>query len=80
MGFVDGRVFWNPEMPGSIPAERASVYDAMNATIARLHSLDPAKIGLSISAAARTTWRGRSSRWSKQYRASESRRSTRWSG
>ena len=23
MGFVEGRVFWNPEMPGSHPAERA---------------------------------------------------------
>ena len=43
MGFVAGRVFWNPEMPGSNPAERAAVYDAMNATIARLHSLDPAQ-------------------------------------
>ena len=25
MGFVEGRVFWNPEMPGSNPAERAAV-------------------------------------------------------
>ena len=23
MGFVDGRVFWEPQMPGSNPAERA---------------------------------------------------------
>ena len=30
MGFVDGRVFWEPQMPGSNPAERAAVYDAMN--------------------------------------------------
>jgi aminoglycoside phosphotransferase (APT) family kinase protein len=47
MGFVEGRVFWNPEMPGSHPAERAAVYDAMNATLARLHSFEPAVIGLS---------------------------------
>ena len=46
MGFVDGRVFWEPQMPGSNPAERAAVYDAMNATIARLHAFDPAQIGL----------------------------------
>ena len=28
MGFVAGRVFWEPHMPGSHPAERAAVYDA----------------------------------------------------
>ena len=47
MSFVEGRVFWNPEMPGSNPAERTAVYDAMNETLARLHSFDPGKIGLS---------------------------------
>jgi len=46
MAFVDGRVFWEPQMPGSNPAERTAVYDSMNETIARLHALDPAKIGL----------------------------------
>src|SRR3974390_1918210 len=30
MSFVDGRVFWEPHMPGSNPAERAAVYDSMN--------------------------------------------------
>src|ERR1700753_1328725 len=34
MAHVDGRVFWEPQMPVSNPAERAQVYDAMNATIA----------------------------------------------
>src|SRR5215472_4494611 len=46
MGFVDGRVFWEPQMPASNPAERAQVYDSMNATIAQLHRLNPARIGL----------------------------------
>ena len=46
MGFVDGRVFWEPQMPGSNAAERAAVYEAMNATIARLHTFDPAQIGM----------------------------------
>src|ERR1700761_7931422 len=46
MGYVEGRVFWDPDMPTSAPAERAKVYDAMNATIAQLHSYDPAAIGL----------------------------------
>src|ERR1700758_3571226 len=47
MAHVEGRVFWEPQMPASHPAERAAVYDAMNATIARLHTFDPVAIGLS---------------------------------
>ncbi len=46
MSHVDGRVIWDAQMPSSNPTERAQVYDAMNATIARLHSYDPAAIGL----------------------------------
>src|SRR5476649_420574 len=46
MSFADGRVFWEPQMPGSNPKERAAVYDAMNATIARLHAFDPVATGL----------------------------------
>ena len=71
MGFADGRVFWEPQMPGSNPAERAAVYDAMNDTIARLHSFDPAKIGLSDFGRGENYVTRQVERWSKQYRASE---------
>ena len=71
MSFVDGRVFWEPQMPGSNPAERAAVYDAMNATIARLHSFEPAKIGLSDFGKGENYVSRQVERWSKQYRASE---------
>jgi aminoglycoside phosphotransferase (APT) family kinase protein len=71
MDFVEGRVFWNPEMPGSNPAERAAVYDAMNATIAQLHSLDPGKIGLADFGRGENYVARQVDRWSKQYRASE---------
>src|SRR6187402_1945340 len=47
MGFVQGRVFWNPEMPGSNPRERAAIYYVMVATLARLHCYDPEGLGLS---------------------------------
>src|SRR5262245_8326998 len=40
MGYVEGRVIWVPDMPGSNSAERAAVFDAMNATLARLHSFE----------------------------------------
>jgi len=71
MDFVDGRVFWEPQMPGSNPAERAAVYDSMNATIARLHAFDPAKIGLGDFGKGENYVARQVDRWSKQYRASE---------
>jgi aminoglycoside phosphotransferase (APT) family kinase protein len=71
MACVDGRVFWEPQMPASNPAERAQVYDAMNATIARLHSFEPAQIGLSDYGRGENYVARQIERWSKQYRASE---------
>jgi aminoglycoside phosphotransferase (APT) family kinase protein len=71
MSCVDGRVFWEPQMPGSNPAERAAVYDAMNDTIARLHAFDPAAIGLSDFGRGENYVARQVERWSKQYRASE---------
>jgi aminoglycoside phosphotransferase (APT) family kinase protein len=71
MGFVDGRVFWEPQMPSSNPAERAAIYDAMNATIARLHAFEPDKIGLGDFGRGENYVARQVERWSKQYRASE---------
>jgi aminoglycoside phosphotransferase (APT) family kinase protein len=71
MGFVVGRVFWNPEMPGSNPAERAAVYDAMNAALSRLHTFEPAAIGLGDFGRGENYVARQVDRWSKQYRASE---------
>ena len=71
MDFIDGRVFWDPEMPGSQPAERAAVYDAMNATLARLHAFDPAEIGLGDFGRGENYVARQVERWSKQYRASQ---------
>jgi aminoglycoside phosphotransferase (APT) family kinase protein len=71
MAYVEGRVFWEPHMPASHPAERAQTYDAMNATLARLHSFDPAKIGLGDYGRGENYVARQVERWSKQYRASE---------
>jgi len=71
MSFADGRVFWEPQMPGSNPAERAAVYDAMNDTIARLHAFDPAQIGLGDFGRGENYVARQVERWAKQYRASE---------
>ncbi len=71
MSFAGGRVFWEPQMPGSNPRERAAIYDAMNDCIARLHSFDPEKIGLGDFGRGENYVARQVDRWSKQYRASE---------
>src|SRR5580693_2711313 len=71
MAHVEGRVFWEPQMPDSSPAERAAVYDAMNATLARLHTFDPTIIGLSDYGRGENYVARQVERWSKQYRASQ---------
>ena len=71
MSHVDGRVLWEPEMPGSAPAERAAIYDAMNATLGKLHAFDPQAIGLADFGRGENYVARQVDRWSKQYRASE---------
>jgi aminoglycoside phosphotransferase (APT) family kinase protein len=71
MAHVAGRVIWEPHMPDAAPAERAAVYDAMNATLARLHGLDPAAIGLADFGRGESYVARQVARWSKQYRASQ---------
>jgi aminoglycoside phosphotransferase (APT) family kinase protein len=71
MSHVEGRVFWEPQMPASSPVERAQVYDAMNATLSRLHAFEPAAIGLSGYGRGENYVGRQVERWSRQYRASE---------
>jgi aminoglycoside phosphotransferase (APT) family kinase protein len=71
MGYVEGRVVWEPHMPDAEPSERAAVYDAMNAVLARLHSFDPAALGLVDFGRGENYVARQIERWSKQYRASE---------
>src|SRR5262245_13813399 len=68
MSFVEGRVFWNPDMPGANPAERTAVYDAMNATLARLHGYEPVALGLTDFGRGENYVARQVDRWSKQYR------------
>ena len=59
MEMVEGRIVWEASFPGLTPAERAAHFDAMNATIAQLHSYDPAAIGLGDYGRARASSSGR---------------------
>lgn len=71
MEYVDGRIFWNLDLPGASPAEREALYDNVNATIARLHSFDYESLGLSDYGKPGNYFARQISRWSGQYRASE---------
>lgn len=71
MAYVGGRIFWDPRLPDAPRAERAALYDAANATIARLHGFDPAAIGLADYGRGEDYVGRQVARWSKQYRASE---------
>ncbi|NJD35932.1 MAG: phosphotransferase family protein [Betaproteobacteria bacterium] len=71
MDCVDGRILWDPALPGMNPAERAAIYDEMNRVIAALHKVDYAAVGLADYGKPGQYLERQVARWSKQYRASE---------
>ena len=70
MRHVPGRIFWNCQMPDLGRAERAAVYDAVNDTLARLHSVDYAAIGLEGFGRPGNYFSRQIARWSRQYESS----------
>lgn len=71
MDFLDGRIMWDAALPGQTPAERTAIYDAMNKVLADLHSVDIEKAGLSDYGKPGNYFERQLSRWTTQYRASE---------
>ena len=69
MDMVDGRIVWDASFPGLDPAGRAAHFDAMNATLAQLHTFDPAAIGLGDYGRPSGFVERQVARWSKQYLA-----------
>jgi len=67
MDMVEGRIVWDPTFPGLSPTDRAAHFDAMNATIAQLHMVDPAAVGLSDYGRPSNFVERQVARWSKQY-------------
>ena len=74
MDYVEGRVFWEPDIPDATAAERAAVYSSLSATLAQLHSFDPAELGLTDFGRGENYVARQVERWSRQYRASETER------
>ena len=67
MDLVDGRIFWEAQLPGVEREARAAHFDAMNATIAALHAFDPAAIELGDYGKPTAFVERQVARWSRQY-------------
>ncbi len=67
---VEGRVFWQAELPDVSPADRARIYDGMNAALARLHDLDWQAAGLGDLGRHQGYTARNLKRWSEIYTAS----------
>jgi aminoglycoside phosphotransferase (APT) family kinase protein len=74
MDCVEGRVLWDPALPGMTKVERAAIWDEQNRVIALLHSLDYRSLGLEGFGKPGNYIGRQVERWSKQYRASETQR------
>lgn len=71
MGLADGRSLWNGALPNQSREERRAIYDAMIDTMADLHTTKPAEVGLSEFGKPTDYCARQISRWSKQYKLSE---------
>jgi aminoglycoside phosphotransferase (APT) family kinase protein len=71
MDFLEGRIFRDARLPGLAPAERAAIYDELNATLAKLHKVDYAAVGLGDYGRAGGYFERQIARWTKQYRGAE---------
>jgi aminoglycoside phosphotransferase (APT) family kinase protein len=69
MECVEGRIFWDPTLPGLTPGERSAHFNEMNRVIAALHTVDYATIGLDDFGRHGQYVERQVARWSKQYAA-----------
>lgn len=67
MDMVEGRIFWDASLPDIPRGERADLLDAMGGTMAALHRIDPAAIGLGDYGRPAQYVQRQVARWSKQY-------------
>jgi len=74
MEYVQGRIFWDPALPGMTPSERSAIFDEMNRVIAALHCVDYLAVGLGDYGKPGKYLERQVARWSKQYKAAETER------
>ncbi len=71
MSHVTGRNLDDPRLPEIEKPSRGAVFDEMNRVLAALHGIDPSAVGLSDYGPPGNYHERQISRWSKQYRSSE---------
>lgn len=72
MEYCDGKVYWSASLAEIDTNEhRAAMYDAMNKTLASLHSVDVEAVGLSDFGKAGNYYERQLVRWTSQYRLTE---------
>ncbi|WP_218508376.1 phosphotransferase [Variovorax sp. dw_308] len=69
MDFVDGRIFWDPALPGLANAERSAIYAGMNRAVAALHTVDYQAPGLGDYGRSGNFFERQIGRWTRQYQA-----------
>ncbi|MDM0024588.1 phosphotransferase [Variovorax saccharolyticus] len=69
MAFVDGRVLWDPALPGMPVAGRSAIYDEMNRVVAALHRVDVGAAGLADYGRPGAFFERQIARWTRQYQA-----------
>jgi aminoglycoside phosphotransferase (APT) family kinase protein len=67
MSCVEGRILTDPSMPDQTPAERAAIFDSMNDVLARLHKVNPGKVGLGDYGRSGQYIARQLARWTRQY-------------
>jgi aminoglycoside phosphotransferase (APT) family kinase protein len=67
MDCVEGRIFWEAQLPGLSPDDRSAVFESMNESIATLHNFDAAEIGLGDYGKPTRFVERQVQRWSNQY-------------
>jgi aminoglycoside phosphotransferase (APT) family kinase protein len=73
MDNVEGRILWDGTLPDYQPAERRAIYEAQIDTLAALHTVDYAAVGLADYGKPGNYFTRQIDRWTKQYKASETR-------
>jgi len=68
---VEGRILWDGTLPDYQPAERRAIYEAQIDTLAALHNVDYAAVGLGDYGKPGNYFARQIDRWTKQYKASE---------
>lgn len=71
MDYLEGRIFRDAALPDCTPAERAAIYDQLNAALAALHSVDYRAVGLEDYGRPTGYFARQIARWTKQYRGAE---------